>query len=187
MGILVLLFKWRISTALVTISSPDTNDTSTVGAMWAVSIAGELWFALMWVLDQLPKMQPVHRAVDVTALDESLLPTMDVFVTTADPDKEPPLVTVNTILSILAADYPADRFTCYVSDDGGAPVTREAVAEAARFAGLWVPFCRKHGVEPRNPEAYFFRPGGTGSVGAGGYKGRAWPELARDRRRVRRE
>ena len=187
MGILVLFFKWRISTALVTISSPDTNDTSTVGAMWTVSIAGELWFALMWVLDQLPKMQPVHRAVDVTALDESLLPTMDVFVTTADPDKEPPLVTVNTILSILAADYPADRFTCYVSDDGGAPVTREAVAEAARFAGLWVPFCRKHGVEPRNPEAYFFRPGGTGSVGAGGYKGRAWPELARDRRRVRRE
>src|SRR6185369_14829987 len=71
------------------------------------------------------------------ALDESLLPTMDVFVTTADPDREPPLVTVNTILSILAADYPAHRFTCYVSDDGGAPVTREAVAEAARFAGRW--------------------------------------------------
>jgi uncharacterized protein (DUF4213/DUF364 family) len=55
----------------------------------------------MWVLDQLPKMQPVRRTVYVSALDESMLPTMDVFVTTVDTEKEPPLVTVNTILSIL--------------------------------------------------------------------------------------
>ncbi|OEL17364.1 putative mixed-linked glucan synthase 7 [Dichanthelium oligosanthes] len=190
MGIFVLFFKWRISTARAMMSSPDTNDgTSTVRAMWTVSIAGELWFALMWVLDQLPKMQPVQRAVDIAQLDESLLPTMDVFVTTAAPDKEPPLVTANTVLSILAADYPADKLTCYVSDDGGALLTREAVAEAARFAALWVPFCRKHGVEPRNPEAYFF-PSSAGVVAVvkrSDYKGRAWPELARDRRRVRRE
>ncbi|RLN38635.1 putative mixed-linked glucan synthase 7 [Panicum miliaceum] len=194
MGIFVAFFKWRISTALVKMSSPDTKDTSTARAMWTVSIAGELWFALMWVLDQLPKMQPVRRAIDVAALDESLLPTIDVFVTTADPEKEPPLVTANTILSILAADYPAEKLTCYVSDDGGALLTREAVAEAARFAGLWVPFCRKHGVEPRNPEAYFSPGAASVHVGAkarsvtrGDYKGRAWPELSRDRRRVRRE
>ncbi|CAL4940411.1 unnamed protein product [Urochloa decumbens] len=190
-GIFVLFFKWRISTALVMMSSNDTDRTSTVRAMWTVSIAGELWFALMWVLDQLPKMQPVQRAVDTAALDESLLPSMDVFVTTADPEKEPPLVTANTILSILAADYPADKLTCYVSDDGGAQLTREAVAEAARFAVLWVPFCRKHGVAPRNPEVYF-SAGFHGGVKAravtrGEYKGMAWPELARDRRRVRRE
>ncbi|CAO2164404.1 unnamed protein product [Urochloa humidicola] len=189
MCIFVLFFKWRISTALEMMRS---NDTSTANAMWTtVSIAGELWFALMWVLDQLPKMQPVRRAVDIAALDESLLPSMDVFVTTADPEKEPPLVTANTILSILGADYPADKLTCYVSDDGGAQLTREAVEEAARFAGLWVPFCRKHGVEPRNPEAYF-GAGVHGGVKARAvarcdYKGMAWPELARDRRRVRRE
>ncbi|CAN6288401.1 unnamed protein product [Urochloa humidicola] len=188
MCIFVLFFKWRISTALVMMSSNKTDYTSTVRAMWTVSIAGELWFALMWVLDQLPKMQPVRRAVDIAALDESLLPPMDVFVTTADPEKEPPLVTANTILSILAADYPADKLTCYVSDDGGAQLTREAVAEAARFAGLWVPFCRKHGAEPRNPEAYFSAGGvKVRAVTRGEYKGMAWPELARDRRRVRRE
>ncbi|KAK8445187.1 hypothetical protein SEVIR_9G277500v4 [Setaria viridis] len=195
MGIFVLFFKWRISTARAIMSSPATDATGTVRAMWTVSIAGELWFALMWVLDQVPKMQPVRRDVAITALDGSLLPSMDVFVTTADPEKEPPLVTANTILSILAADYPADKVTCYVSDDGGSLLTREAVAEAARFAGLWVPFCRKHGVEPRNPEAYF-SPGGAASVhggvkaravARGDYKGRAWAELARDRRRVRRE
>ncbi|XP_062205677.1 probable mixed-linked glucan synthase 7 [Phragmites australis] len=192
MGIFVIFFKWRICTAGV-MSSTDGGDTSRMRMMWTISIAGELWFALMWVLDQLPKMKPVRRAVDVAALQESMLPTMDVFVTTADPEKEPPLATVNTVLSILAADYPADKLTCYVSDDGGALLTREAVAEAVRFAGLWVPFCRKHGVEPRNPEAYF-SPGAAGVDGnkmrvvtRGGYKGRAWPELARDRRHVRRE
>nr|ABZ01579.1 cellulose synthase-like CslF7 [Hordeum vulgare subsp. vulgare] len=183
MAIFVLFFKWRISTALAMTS----NGTSTARAMWTVSIAGELWFALMWVLDQLPKMQTVRRTVFATALEESLLPTMDVFVTTADPDKEPPLVTVNTILSILAADYPPDKLTCYVSDDGGALLTREAVVEAARFAGLWVPFCRKHGVEPRNPEAYFSHGVKVRVVSRADYKGRSWPELARDRRRVRRE
>ncbi|TVU31359.1 hypothetical protein EJB05_23042, partial [Eragrostis curvula] len=160
--------------------------------MWAVSLAGELWFAVMWVLDQLPKMYPVRRAVDVTALEESRLPTMDVLVTTADPEKEPPLATVNTVLSILAADYPADKLTCYVSDDGGAVLMREVLAEASRFAQLWVPFCRKHGVEPRNPEAYFSPvDAGVGDkvrvATRGAYKGTAWPELARDRRRVRRE
>jgi hypothetical protein len=189
MGIFVLFFKWRISAALSMISSTGTADKSTVLGMWMVSITGELWFALMWVLDQLPKMQPVRRTVYVSALDESMLPTMDVFVTTVDTEKEPSLVTVNTILSILAADYPAEKLTCYVSDDGGALLTRDAVTEASRFAGLWVPFCRKHAVEPRNPEAYFSPGVSNGVVKArrGDYKGRVWPELARDRRRVRRE
>ncbi|VAI24258.1 unnamed protein product [Triticum turgidum subsp. durum] len=183
MIIFVLFFKWRSSTALAMIS----DGTTTVRAMWTMSIAGELWFALMWVLDQLPKMQPVRRTVYATALEESLLPAMDVFVTTADPEKEPPLVTVNTILSILAADYPPDKLTCYVSDDGGALLTREAVAQAAWFARLWVPFCRKHGVEPRNPEAYFCPGVKARVVSRADYRAKSWPELARDRRRVRRE
>ncbi|KAL6985694.1 hypothetical protein U1Q18_019074 [Sarracenia purpurea var. burkii] len=29
------------------------------------------------------------------------------------------------------------------------------MAEAASFANLWVPFCRKHDIEPRNPGSYF--------------------------------
>jgi hypothetical protein len=35
------------------------------------------------------------------------------FVTTADPELEPPLVTVNTVLSLLAVDYPARKLACY--------------------------------------------------------------------------
>uniref|UniRef100_A0A0E0QXW6 Uncharacterized protein n=1 Tax=Oryza rufipogon TaxID=4529 RepID=A0A0E0QXW6_ORYRU len=139
-AIFVLFFKWRITYAARAISSTDAGGIgmSKAATFWTASIAGELWFAFMWVLDQLPKTMPVRRAVDVTALDDdTLLPAMDVFVTTADPDKEPPLATANTVLSILAAGYPAGKVTCYVSDDAGAEVTRGAVVEAARFAALW--------------------------------------------------
>jgi hypothetical protein len=38
---------------------------------------------------------------------------VDMFVTTADPELEPPLVTVNTVLSLLAVDYPARKLACY--------------------------------------------------------------------------
>ena len=57
----------------------------------------------------------------------------------------------------------------------GTLLTHDAVAEAARFAGLWVPFCRKHVVEPRNPKAYFSPGASNGGVKArrGDYKGRA--------------
>ena len=84
------------------------------------------------------------------------------FVTTADPKLEPPLVTVNTVLSLLALDYPAGKLTCYVSDDGCSAVTCYALREAAEFAKLWVPFCKKHGVKVRAPFVYF----SSGSAGA---------------------
>uniref|UniRef100_A0A0D3HCH8 Glycosyltransferase 2-like domain-containing protein n=1 Tax=Oryza barthii TaxID=65489 RepID=A0A0D3HCH8_9ORYZ len=109
-AIFVLFFKWRITYAARAISSTDAGGIgmSKAATFWTASIAGELWFAFMWVLDQLPKTMP-------------------------------------------------------------------------------------HGVEPRNPEAYFNGGEGGGGggkarvVARGSYKGRAWPELVRDRRRVRRE
>jgi len=69
--------------------------------------------------------------------------------------KEPPLVTANTVLSILAVDYPVDKVSCYVSDDGSAMLTFEALSETAEFARKWVPFCKKFNIEPRAPEFYF--------------------------------
>jgi hypothetical protein len=69
--------------------------------------------------------------------------------------KEPPLVTANTVLSILSVDYPVDKISCYVSDDGSAMLTFEALSETAEFARKWVPFCKKHNIEPRAPEFYF--------------------------------
>lgn len=80
---------------------------------------------------------------------------MDFFVSTVDPLKEPPLITANTVLSILAVDYPVEKISCYVSDDGSAMLTFESLAETAEFARKWVPFCKKYAIEPRAPEFYF--------------------------------
>jgi cellulose synthase A len=85
----------------------------------------------------------------------SELAAVDVFVSTVDPMKEPPIVTANTILSILAVDYPVEKVSCYVSDDGAAMLTFEATSETSEFARSWVPFCKKFSIEPRAPEVYF--------------------------------
>ncbi|KAG5545605.1 hypothetical protein RHGRI_017931 [Rhododendron griersonianum] len=69
------------------------------------------------------------------------------FVTTADPVLEPPILTVNTVLSLLALDYPADKLACYVSDDGSSPLTFYSLVEASKFAKLWVPFCKKYSIQ----------------------------------------
>ncbi|XP_042476507.1 cellulose synthase-like protein D3 [Macadamia integrifolia] len=161
--------------------------------LWGMSVVCEIWFAFSWLLDQLPKFNPINRSTDLAVLKEKFetpgpynptgksdLPGIDVFVSTADPEKEPPLVTANTILSILAADYPVEKLACYVSDDGGALLTFEAMAEGASFANLWVPFCRKHNIEPRNPESYF-------NLKRDPYKNKVRPDFVKDRRRVKRE
>lgn len=83
------------------------------------------------------------------------LAAVDFFVSTVDPLKEPPLITANTVLSILAVDYPVDKVSCYVSDDGAAMLTFESLVETADFARKWVPFCKKFSIEPRAPEFYF--------------------------------
>uniref|UniRef100_A0A0E0LM16 Uncharacterized protein n=1 Tax=Oryza punctata TaxID=4537 RepID=A0A0E0LM16_ORYPU len=151
--------------------------------LWTMSMVGDVWFGFSWVLNQLPKLSPTKRVPDLAALADrhsSELPGVDVFVTTVDPVDEPILYTVNSILSILAADYPVDRYACYLSDDGGTLVHYEAMVEVAKFAELWVPFCRKHCVEPRAPENYF-------AMKTQVYKGGVPGELMSDHRRVRRE
>ncbi|XP_047092461.1 probable mixed-linked glucan synthase 3 [Lolium rigidum] len=128
-----------------------------------MSVAGDIWFGFSWLLNQLPKVNPIKSIPDLGALKKtcdlgegrSSLPGIDVFVTTANPIDEPILYTMNCILSILAVDYPVDKNACYLSDDAGALVTYEALVETAKFATLWVPFCRKYCIEPRAPESYF--------------------------------
>ncbi|XP_047323167.1 cellulose synthase-like protein D3 [Impatiens glandulifera] len=181
-AVLALFLEWRIR-----------HPNKDAPWLWLMSIICEIWFAFSWLLDQLPKFCPINRATDLTVLKEKFetpsasnptgksdLPGVDVFVSTADPDKEPPLVTANTILSILAAEYPVEKLACYVSDDGGALLTFEAMAEAASFANLWVPFCRKHNIEPRNPDSYF-------NLKRDPYKNKVKTDFVKDRRRVKRE
>ncbi|KAL4365285.1 hypothetical protein AHAS_Ahas07G0090800 [Arachis hypogaea] len=56
------------------------------------------------------------------------------FVSTVDPLKEPPLIMANTVLSILDVDYPVDKVSCYVSDDGAATLTLESLVETTNFS-----------------------------------------------------
>ncbi|KAH0887782.1 hypothetical protein HID58_050211 [Brassica napus] len=140
-----------------------TNPVPNAFTLWLISVICEIWFAFSWILDQFPKWFPVNREtyLDRLALrydregEPSQLAAVDIFVSTVDPLKEPPLVTANTVLSILAVDYPVDKVSCYVSDDGAAMLSFEALAETSEFARKWVPFCKKYSIEPRAPEWYF--------------------------------
>ncbi|XP_066345145.1 cellulose synthase-like protein H1 [Miscanthus floridulus] len=133
---------------------------------WVAALICEAWFTVVWLMNINAKWNPVRfdthpeRLAQRRSDDE--LPAVDMFVTTADPKLEPPLVTVNTVLSLLALDYPAGKLTCYVSDDGCSAVTCYALREAAEFAKLWVPFCKKYGVGVRAPFVYF----SSGAAGA---------------------
>lgn len=179
---LFLFLIWRVS-----------NPNMDALWLWGISIVCELWFAFSWILDQMPKLNPINRAADLAALREKFespspsnptarsdLPGLDVFISTADPYKEPPLVTANVLLSILATEYPVEKLFVYISDDGGALLTFEAMAEASAFARVWVPFCRKHGVEPRNPDAYFAQKGDP-------TRGKKRADFVKDRRWIKRE
>lgn len=135
MVVLGLFLVWRVQ-----------NPNRDAMWLWGLSIICEIWFAFSWLLDILPKFNPINRAADLNALKDKFetpgpsnpngrsdLPGLDIFISTADPDKEPPLVTANTILSLLGVEYPVEKLSIYISDDGGAILTFEAMAEAVKF------------------------------------------------------
>ena len=80
---------------------------------------------------------------------------MDIFVCTADPHSEPPSLVISTVLSLMAYNYPAEKLSVYLSDDGGSVLTFYALWEASIFAKHWIPFCKRYNIEPRSPVVYF--------------------------------
>ncbi|KAL0349619.1 UNVERIFIED_CONTAM: Cellulose synthase A catalytic subunit [UDP-forming] [Sesamum radiatum] len=175
--VLGLFFHYRILNPV-----PDAY------GLWMTSVICEIWFAVSWILDQFPKWYPIERETYLDRLSlryekegkPSELADIDVFVSTVDPMKEPPLITANTVLSILAVDYPVDKVACYVSDDGAAMLTFEALSETSEFARKWVPFCKKFNIEPRAPEWYF-------SQKMDYLRNKVHPAFVRERREMKRE
>jgi hypothetical protein len=55
----------------------------------------------------------------------------------------------------MAYDYPTEKISVYISDDGGSALTLFAFMEAAKFATHWLPFCKKNNILERSPEALF--------------------------------
>ncbi|KAK9926345.1 hypothetical protein M0R45_023582 [Rubus argutus] len=115
--------------------------------------------AFLNIATQAFRMNPLYRKEYPENLKRVLrksdLPALDVFICTADPYKEPPMNVVNTALSVMAYDYPTEKVSVYVSDDGGSALTLFAFMEAAKFARHWLPFCRENNILERCPEAFF--------------------------------
>ncbi|KAF5459416.1 hypothetical protein F2P56_023365 [Juglans regia] len=156
--------------------------------LWLISVICEIWFSLSWIIDQFPKWSPIIRETYLDRLslrferegEPNRLAPVDVFVTTVDPVKEPPIVTANTVLSILSIDYPVDKVSCYVSDEGASMLSFDTMAETAEFARRWVPFCKKYNIEPRAPEIYF-------SEKIDYLKDKVLPSFVKERRSMKRE
>uniref|UniRef100_A0A7N0U281 Cellulose synthase-like protein E6 n=1 Tax=Kalanchoe fedtschenkoi TaxID=63787 RepID=A0A7N0U281_KALFE len=140
---------------------------------WIGMFAAEIWFGFYWVITQSGRWRIVHNHVFKHKLLHRYgddLPSVDIFVCTADPTMEPPVMVINTVLSAMAYNYPPEKLNVYLSDDGGSEFTFYALIEAADFSKLWIPFCKKFDVEPRSPKAFF---GGNCPVNDEEY-GREW-------------
>ncbi|XP_010252797.1 PREDICTED: cellulose synthase-like protein E6 [Nelumbo nucifera] len=126
--------------------------------VWIGLFVAELWFGFYWVITQSVRWNVIFRYPFKERLSQRYgdkMPAVDIFVCTADPTIEPPIMIANTVLSVMAYDYPPEKLSVYLSDDGGSDLTFYALFEASRFARHWIPFCNKFQVEPRSPAVYF--------------------------------
>ncbi|XP_022975402.1 cellulose synthase-like protein E6 [Cucurbita maxima] len=126
---------------------------------WIGIFISEILFGLYWILTLSLRWRLTYNFPfkDQLSLryNDNQLPNVDIFVCTADPIIEPPVLVISTVLSAMAYDYPPEKLAIYLSDDGGSEFTFYALIEASNFSKHWLPFCRKFKVEPRSPEAYF--------------------------------
>ncbi|XP_059291167.1 cellulose synthase-like protein G2 isoform X1 [Lycium ferocissimum] len=123
---------------------------------WFLIFASELILSFLWLFNSAHIWRPISRSVfpENLPMDDEL-PAIDVFICTADPKKEPALGVVNTVLSAMAIDYPPEKVTVYLSDDGCSVTTLCAIREAWRFGQVWIPFCNEFGVKSICPESFF--------------------------------
>ncbi|XP_021740736.1 cellulose synthase-like protein E6 isoform X2 [Chenopodium quinoa] len=135
---------------------PQKNDQGRWA--WIGLFGAEIWFSFYWILTQLLRWNIIYRHTYKNRLSnryEAELPKVDIFVCTADPVREPPIMVINTVLSVMAYDYPPEKLSIYLSDDGCSIITFYSLFEAFHFSKHWLPYCRKYNVEPRSPAAYF--------------------------------
>ncbi|KAM0865585.1 hypothetical protein ACQ4PT_043180 [Festuca glaucescens] len=144
-----------------------------------IMLVADLVLLFLWALSQAPMWRPVSRAAFPGRLSRPALPAVDVMVATADPDKEPAVKVMNTVISAMALDYPGGQLTVYLSDDAGSPLILLAARKAYAFARAWVPFCRKYRVQCPCPHKFF--AGNDDQLGGGDHH----DELADDRIRVK--
>ncbi|KAF7805783.1 cellulose synthase-like protein H1 isoform X1 [Senna tora] len=148
--LILLLLVWVVSHRITCIFSSNSSFPC------FLALVCESWFTLTWLITITTRWTPATiKTYPHRLFPEPELPAVDMFVTTADPLAEPPILTVNTVLSLLALDYPTHKLACYVSDDACSPLTFHALVQASNFAKLWLPFCKNHNITVRSPFRYF--------------------------------
>ncbi|XWS51728.1 hypothetical protein CRYUN_Cryun11dG0008300 [Craigia yunnanensis] len=69
----------------------------------------------------------------------------------ADTMIEPPMMVINTVISVMAYEYPPEKLSLLLSNDADSHLTFYTLLEASQFAKYWIPFCKKFNVEPSSP------------------------------------
>ncbi|KAG5568036.1 hypothetical protein H5410_064946 [Solanum commersonii] len=118
----------------------------------------EVCFGFYWIITQSVHWNVIYTYPYKNRLSlryEEDLPDVDIFVCTADPLMEPPTMVINTILSVVSYNYPTQKLSVYLSDEGGSQYTFYALLEASQFSKYWIPFCKRFNEEPTSPAAYF--------------------------------
>ncbi|KAL0457049.1 UNVERIFIED_CONTAM: Cellulose synthase-like protein G3 [Sesamum latifolium] len=101
---LLALFYYRLTSLTQIIKNKNT----TLLLPHVLIFISELILSFIWLLSQPSKWKPIVRTVYPERLPgDEKLPSIDVFVCTADPSKEPCLKVMNTVISALALDYPS--------------------------------------------------------------------------------
>ncbi|KAG5570416.1 hypothetical protein H5410_060182 [Solanum commersonii] len=125
---------------------------------WICMFLAELCFGFYWIITQSLHWNVIYTYPYKNKLFlryEENLPDVDIFVCIADPIMEPPTMVINTILSVISYNYPTQKLSVYLSDDGGSQYTFYALLEASQFSKYWILFCKRFNEEPTSPAAYF--------------------------------
>lgn len=101
---------WRVTT---TLPSPEDPLAMILGL---ALFAAEAYTIMMVALNFFVISDPIRRLPAPLPEDTSLWPTVDVYIPTYNEDPE---LVAHTVRAAVAMDYPKDKFTVYLLDDGG--------------------------------------------------------------------
>ncbi|XP_076936269.1 cellulose synthase-like protein G3 [Bidens hawaiensis] len=158
--VFAFIYTWAILALIYHHLLTLHHSTTVISVVTTTSLLiSDLILAFAWAATNSVRIRPILRKAYPENLEKVIkpkdFPHIDIFICTADPYKEPPMNVVNTALSLLSYDYPPEKLSVYVSDDGGSELTLFAFMEAAKFAKIWLPFCRENNIMDRCPEVYF--------------------------------
>lgn len=162
-AIALVCFNRLIHLLLQIVTEEDDDDKLMMRRRWWCMgglLMAELWYSFYYFITQILRSNPIYYSTLKKNLcrryeEEKLLPSVDIFVCTANDQMEPPLMVINTVLSLMSYNYPSNKLNVYLSDDGASVFMFYALLEASRFSKHWLPFCNQFNIEPRSPSAYF--------------------------------